>query len=227
MESRYLNLEEAYSICRAVHSTGECDDYLDLSAYSQADPDALTLFATGGYWSGVFLGLTSLSVDNAAVLADWGVIVDFSNLSKLTREAAALFREGMLLSIDGLHELEVDVATELANGPYSFSIAGLRSLSMEAANALAKHQGCYLTLSLEAEPPMEVQRAILYGYQGHRISLGFPIDSELVDNYAYLNWYKTIRVSSCADDFGTTWLHVDAVAKCSDELDEFDSSDLH
>ncbi len=72
MASRYLNLEEAYSICRWHQPTGECDDFLDLSAYSQADPDALTLLATQGHSSGVKLSLTSLSIENAAVIADWG-----------------------------------------------------------------------------------------------------------------------------------------------------------
>ncbi|MEQ1533779.1 MAG: hypothetical protein HOO97_11800 [Sideroxydans sp.] len=229
MGGKCLNMEEAYSICRVNHPTGECCDFLDLSAYSQADPDALTLFATQGHRSGVRLGLTSLSIENAAVIANWGGIVEFTSLASLTREMASVLSTIQSpLSIVGLHELDECVAAELAGVQNSLSISLLGSLSMEAAKALAKHQ-CSLLIHFSATPSMAMQRSLLYLYQGHRLSLHFPIEEGSLERYMYINWYKEVTVSSTNDNLGITWMHVDSTAKSEDDLEDsrpFSESDV-
>lgn len=216
---RYLNLEEAYSICRWNHPTGECDDFLDLSAYSQASPEALELLATQGHRAGVIFGLTSVSVENAAVIANWGVIVEFTNLARLGRETAALFNNYPApVSISGLDSIEVEDALELSTGPYVLSITCRDVPSLEIVKVLAKHQG-EVHLSCLGEPPMEVQRALLYEHQGYRTSINFPTNSD-VNKYSYLNWFKTIQVSSTIDISGATWLYVDAIRKDAEEMVE-------
>lgn len=226
MEGRYLNLEEAYSICRVDQPTGEFDDYLDLdlSAYAQADPDALKLLATQGWRAGVILGLTSLTIENAAVIANWGVITRFIDLAHLSREVAVVLSKIQApLSFDGLSEIDAGVSSELANVQDHLCISLLESLSMESARELSKHQRS-LRLTVAVEPPMDVQRTILYGHQGFEITLYFPINGELIANYMYCNWNKEIEISSGVDSFGITWLHVNARVKFEDELEESESS---
>lgn len=124
MENRFLSMAEASSIFRNNPPTGEWDDFLDLSAYSQADPKAVELLATQSHKVGVTLGLINLDIQVASVIANWNVITEFTNLAHLSREAAALLSEITApLSIKGLREIDVGVASELSKNISHLSIS--------------------------------------------------------------------------------------------------------
>jgi hypothetical protein len=110
VNQKYLSLAEARSIAENC-SSHEFPGLLDVSAYSQADPEALEYLAQHGEWFHWYLGLACLDSQQAKILARWDGNICFHNLAYLDREVAAVFGkfQGGVLYFDGLAEMNAGV----------------------------------------------------------------------------------------------------------------------
>lgn len=142
---------------------------VNLSKYTLATPEALEFLAKQGYDSFVFIGLESLSKENAMALASWDAFLCFSNIGHLDNEIAAiLVAGGNQLHFDGLLEIDVELARELAKLNNVLGLS-LNRLSIEVAAELAQHTH-ELDLSLTTSPSDYVLHT-LCGHAGHRLGV--------------------------------------------------------
>lgn len=214
-------MAEANAILNRHSPTGE-SDFLDLSEYSQADPQAIELFANRE-WTCVILGLTRLEIPNASAIAKLQTSPEFTNLTYMSQGTAALLSEpGFALSIDGVLEIDACMASELASYKADVRVKHLEHLSLEAAMALAKHK-YEMFVSFDAPPPMGVQRSFLFAYEGDRVEIIFPSDVALSNDDLYFNWLRKIYVGSSVDDAGQIFVNVISTAKYSNQTEMYES----
>ena len=210
MDNGYLSMEKAYSICKDIAHADEWDNFIDLSPYSKADPKAIELISTQGHRGGVIFGLMELNIQIAMIIAKWGGITIFTNLAHLSREIAALFSANhIVLAIEGLLEIDAGLACELAKNGNHLSLSCSCDLTPEAARELSKHKR-ELIIKLLVQPHIDVQRVLLYAYEGMYISLTFPSEKDLSIDLFYVNWRKEIKVYSNLDDSGQWWMTISA-----------------
>lgn len=140
---------------------------VNLSKYTQATPDALGFLAKQGYDSFVFIGLESLSKENAMALASWDGFFCFSNIGYLDNEIATiLVAGGNALHFDDLWEIDVELARKLAKLNNVLGLS-LNSLSNEVAIELAQHTH-ELDLNLKT-PPSDYVLHTLCSHAGYRL----------------------------------------------------------
>lgn len=169
----FLDLAEAIKFCEKNPLIRDPRTTLmstaDLSAYTQATPEALGFLAKQGYDSFVFIGLESLSKENAMVLASWDGFFCFSNIDYLDNEIAAiLVAGGNALHFDGHREISVELARKIAKLNNILGLS-LNSLSIEVAIELAQHTH-ELNLNLTT-PPSDYVLHTLCGHAGYRLGV--------------------------------------------------------
>jgi len=142
---------------------------VDLSAFTQATPEALTFLANQGYPPFVYIGLKYLSNENAQVLAGWAVFIVFTNLGKLEIEAARILVSGQSqLAFECQMDVDANLACELASLNNLLNLR-LERLSVKVATELAKHSHeLYLNL---ISPPSELVMLALCEHTGYRLSV--------------------------------------------------------
>ncbi len=167
-----LDLTTAIEIRKAIPPVLDRIGFIpdvDLSAYTQATPEALTFLANQGYPPFVYLGLKYLSNKNAHVLAGWAVFLVFTNLKKLEIEAARILVSGQSqLTFECQMDVSTNLAYELASLNNLLNLR-LEQLSVEVATELAKHSHeLYLDL---ITPPTELVMLALCEHMGYRLSV--------------------------------------------------------
>jgi hypothetical protein len=111
-------------------------------------------------------GLNSLSLELAEVLGRHGAADELSSAADHPSEA---FYSGVL-TLNGITKLDASAATSLAKQRGGLSLAGLTSLPLETAQALANHQGWGLHLSGVSDLSPDAARS-LGGYSGKQLHL--------------------------------------------------------
>jgi len=208
-DSSFLDLAEAKRFVEnnpnGIESDISCSIPIDLSAYTQATPEALEYIAAQGYNSFVDLGLSTLNNKQAQILAKWDAAFSFTNLGQLDTEVADILSEG-----DGRRHFEKpmavtpEIARRLAKfrGPLALK---MDSISLEVANELANHSH-ELYLKIKVPPSVQILAALCrhVGYYVSVTEWECQPDNEL-QNFKSPNGVKDVSIEQFKNKAGN-WI---------------------
>jgi hypothetical protein len=218
MADTYLTLALAKSIAEHNPLANEMlEDFLDLSDYEAADPEAIKFLSGQGQRGCLMLGLTELDVEVATIIASWSANVNLTKLTHMSREVATILAVNWnVLSFDGLLALDVEVAEELAKNKSHLYISLQENLSLDVARVLATHAH-ELRIEVATKPPLHVQQALLFSYMGIEVTLRYPFDRTVSANDFVAERCKQITVERVKDMSGNEWTDITA----TDDVDRW------